>query len=280
MKQEVVQDFLNLPGIAGIALMDGRSRPCFLGLDQSLNFQQKEALTQGLQQVLATTPEGFESFEFVFTAYTVHIYNLKQNTILMVLTTEQLERDRYQASLEQLYAVLHEDSSNAVSTFRLLAGSTTLSGQNYWGTRSGQPTSGFASESGTASGRSPRPDLPPPTDPAQPTIQTAIAALNVASEFARQFLGKSVVVNYWKMSRPAADWLQSIAIAADGTFAFTAHANLQATTPLTPEQLQTLQTWVAAFAKRCKMVIRDFLPLLEQQALDDQQKRILLKPAE
>lgn len=55
MKQEVVQNFLDLPGIMGVALMDGRSRPFFCGIDQFLNFQQKEALAQGIRQVIETT---------------------------------------------------------------------------------------------------------------------------------------------------------------------------------------------------------------------------------
>jgi hypothetical protein len=48
MKREVVQDFLNLPGITGVALIDGRSRPYFHGVEQSLNFQQREALNFNL----------------------------------------------------------------------------------------------------------------------------------------------------------------------------------------------------------------------------------------
>ncbi len=52
MKQEVIEAFLNLPGVVGIGLMDGHSRPYFYGVDQNLNFQQKEALAHGIQQVI------------------------------------------------------------------------------------------------------------------------------------------------------------------------------------------------------------------------------------
>ena len=98
MKREVVQDFLNLPGIAGVALMDGRSRPYFCGVDQTLNFQQKEALAQGIRQVVDTTPAGFESFEFQFTGHQVYIYKLDQGIILLVLTRDGLVyRDYLQA---------------------------------------------------------------------------------------------------------------------------------------------------------------------------------------
>ena len=66
MKREVVQEFLGLPGIVGLALMDGRSRPCFYGVSERLNLQQKEALAQGICQVLETTPSSFRTFEFQF----------------------------------------------------------------------------------------------------------------------------------------------------------------------------------------------------------------------
>ncbi|NJL86600.1 MAG: hypothetical protein HC886_12455 [Leptolyngbyaceae cyanobacterium SM1_1_3] len=66
MKRQVVQDFLNLPGIVGVALMDGRSRPYFCGVEQILNFQQREAIAQGIQQVVETTPVDLQSFSFQF----------------------------------------------------------------------------------------------------------------------------------------------------------------------------------------------------------------------
>ena len=37
MKQEAIQNFLNLPGLGGVALLNGRSRPYFHGFRQSLN---------------------------------------------------------------------------------------------------------------------------------------------------------------------------------------------------------------------------------------------------
>ncbi|MGI0487615.1 hypothetical protein ACN4EK_19405 [Pantanalinema rosaneae CENA516] len=131
MKQEVIQDFLNLPGIAGVALMDGRSRPYFCGVDQTLNFQQKEALAQGILQVVETIPEGFESFEFQFTGHQVHIYKLDRGIILLVLTRDDLVYSDYLQIIKNLKASLREDIANAIATFRLIAGNITLSGISY-----------------------------------------------------------------------------------------------------------------------------------------------------
>ena len=132
MKQEVVEDFLNLPGIAGVALMDRRSRPYFCGIDSTLNFQQKTALAQGIRQVVETTPEGFESFEFQFTGHQVYIYKLADNMILLVLANSNLVYANYLSAVEKLKTALQEDVTTAIATFRLLAGNVTLSNQTYW----------------------------------------------------------------------------------------------------------------------------------------------------
>ncbi len=99
MKQEEIKDFLNLPGIVGIALMDGRpvagnserSQPFFGGIDQAFDLQQKEALSKGVLQVIETIPEGFESFEFQFSAYQVYIYKLVFGRVLLVLARQTLD---------------------------------------------------------------------------------------------------------------------------------------------------------------------------------------------
>lgn len=147
MKREVVQDFLNLPGIAGLALIDGRSRPYFCGIDRSLNFQQKEALAQGIQQVIDTTPSGFEFFEFQFSGHQVYIYRLDHGIILLVLALDSLVVAKYVDAVEQLKIELQNDVANAIATFRLLAGSTTLSGQNYWRQGAGTTTNSTATNS-------------------------------------------------------------------------------------------------------------------------------------
>jgi hypothetical protein len=136
MRREVVRNFLNLPGIAGVALIDGRSRPYFCGVDQALNFQQKEALAQGIQQIIETTPPNFQWFEFQFAGYQVYIYKLDHGVILLVLTSSQLIGQDYFEAVKQLQRELSTDSANAVATFRLLVGNITLSDQSYWKSRS------------------------------------------------------------------------------------------------------------------------------------------------
>ncbi|MDJ1168350.1 hypothetical protein PMG71_02800 [Roseofilum sp. BLCC_M154] len=271
MKREVVEDFLNLPGIAGIALIDRRSRPYFCGVDNTLNFQQKEALAQGLRQVVETTPEGFESFEFQFAQNQVFIYKLPEGMILLVLTTLDLVYSHYADALNHLKAELIADSATAIATVRLLAGSLTLSNQTYW------KDSPSPSPSPTPVPLTSYPRVPPvpptPEAASQVTLKELLEALNQLSLYTTQYLGKAVITNYWKSTRPDGEWLQSFEISRTAELTFTRSTALTQT--VTPEQLSWIQSWVQAFISRCIKVIRDF-PALVEKSLKPEYKQLLL----
>ncbi|XHX76721.1 MAG: hypothetical protein RBJ76_20100 [Stenomitos frigidus ULC029] len=288
MKREVIQDFLNLPGIAGVALMDGRSRPYFCGIDQTLNFQQKEALAQGILQVVETIPDGFDVFEFQFTEHLVRLYRLDRGMVLLVITHRRLIRADYLSTINQLRAVLKEDIPNAIATFRLLAGNIPLTGMHYHKHSADSVAAPDATmalqpeEPALQAGSSPTPlpELSPPSAaiPEAATLVEAIAALNQLSQFTTQYLGTHVIANYWKATRPQSDQLASVQIDRSAQFSLTGLLPQASNKPLTvPEQLW-LQEWVAAFIKRCSQVIRDFPAIVEQKALQDQQKTLLLEP--
>ncbi|MGK7902947.1 MAG: hypothetical protein AB4352_16360 [Hormoscilla sp.] len=293
MNREVVKDFLNLPGIAGVALMDRRSRPYFCGVDSALNFQQKEALAQGIRQVVETTPESFESFEFQFAAHQVYIYKLASDMILLVLTSSGLVYSDYLPALQKLKAALSADLSTGVATFRLLAGNITLSGQEYWkpaasdGTKPGQTAAVPAPVAKTASGTStgsrngfhdaasPQPDAKNGTH--QVTLKEILAALNQLSEFTTQYLGVAVISNYWKTSRPQnIEWLNHFQVNRKAEISFNGESSQSESGEVTEQEISSIQSWVAAFINRCAKVIRDFPALVEQKALNPQQKELLL----
>src|SRR6476469_5511455 len=328
MKREVVRDFLNLPGIVGVALMDGRSRPYFCGVDQTLNFQQKEALAQGIRQVVETTPDGFESFVFQFTGHQVYIYKLQHGIILLVLTRTQLVQADYVEVVSKLKAALQEDIATAIATFRLLASDVTMSGQNYWKRSEGGSTSTLDSHLATGSpsltsasqaahaavsgvepgATSPNGSQSSPVSPANPTVEVGtsaeavpvpiapsvppastpdaeaavdltelLASLNHLSHFTTQYLGTAVITNYWKSSRPDLDWLQNFQVDRAAHLTFSSPLAQGTNQPITAEQQRWIQQWVLAFIKRCSQVIRDFPTIVEQRALSDRQKQILLQ---
>lgn len=268
MKRQVIQKFLNLPGISGIALMDGRTRPFFCGLDTILNTQQKEALAQGIQQVVDTTPADFDAFSFRFNHRQAHIYRLKEGVILLVLASEHLPFNSYLEDLYQLRSSLEEDISNAVANFRLGAGATTLSNQSYWSS----PDSPENLTAQTSYSAPERPHL----DRNAANWEEVLAAMNHLSDFTTQYLGKIVVANNWRSARPQEEWLGMFEINRTGHIAFSEQAGLGGREVPTVEQLQGVQHWTKAFVARCSNIIRDFPKILAEQALSDAQRKLIL----
>ncbi|WP_017299600.1 hypothetical protein [Nodosilinea nodulosa] len=257
MKRQVIQNVLNLPGISGMALIDGRNRPFFVGPDISLNSHQQEALAQGIQQVVETTPAHFDTFTFRFTNQLTHIYKLEQGLILLVLTNDQMPLTDYRTAIGQLKATLMEAPHNAVSTFRLLAGCVTL-GSN-------------ATDLSTVTASQPEPEAVK-QGTLTPVLQDVVAALNHLSDGATQYLGKIIVINTWKQSRPAHPWLEQFEVQKDGQFA----TGTDGQTPLTAEQCQWIKAWVTAFLGRGSRTIRNFQTLVSEQTLTPQEQDLLL----
>lgn len=273
--------------------MDGRSRPYFCGIDQTLNFQQKEALAQGILQVVETIPNGFNLFEFQFTEYQAHLYRLDRGMILLVLTNHGLVNADYLGMIKQLQSVLQEDMPNAIATFRLMAGNITLTGLHYRKhSADPAPAEKPDADSAPVKAETVPSDLPPATDaplpepssqapsPKPATLKDAIATLNHLSQFTTQYLGTHVIANYWKATRPQLDWLANIQIDRAAQFSFTGASVQDMAAALTPQQQEWLQTWVAAFIKRCAQVIRDFPAIVQQDGLNAQQAALLLMGSE
>ncbi|QQE64530.1 hypothetical protein GFS31_12110 [Leptolyngbya sp. BL0902] len=264
MKRQVIQNFLNLPGLSGIGLIDGRNRPFFFGPDIQLNTGQQDALAQGIQQVIETIPAGFDTFSFRFTHQLVHIYKLDEGLILLVLMADQMAFNTYRSAIRQLTETLMEEPHNAVSTFRLLAGCVTLN-----------------SRSMNPDGSTPFPGAPVaiPTEAASPSpgitavsVADLLAAMNHLSDGATQYLGKIIVANTWKQSRPDQPWLAQFEIQKDGHFALP-----NAAETITPEQQQWVRDWVNAFLDRGSRTIRNFKSMVgEGGTLSPQEVALLV----
>lgn len=107
----------------GVALIDGRSRPYFKGIERVLNSQQRDALAQGVWQVLETIPDDFDSFEFQFAGTQVYIHKLSQELILLVLTHDSLNYPDYADAFGQLRQAFDQDRVETTEVFQRLLGS-------------------------------------------------------------------------------------------------------------------------------------------------------------
>ncbi len=246
MKQEGIRDFLNLPGIVGVALMDEQSQLFSGDINEAFNLPQKEALSQGILQVIETIPEGFESFEFQFSAYQVYIYKLEVGRVLLVLARQNLDYSDYLQRIEFIRETIRANFEGTIATLRRLTVNQTL----------GEPI------------EKPQPQL------SSATLQDVLAALNHLSRFTTQYLGIPVIVNYLKSTRPDQEWLQQFQVDRAAHISFSSTDGMAQS--LSDEQQQWIRDWTAAFIRRCSKVVRDFATIVEQKALNPQQIALLL----
>ncbi|MEY2977444.1 MAG: hypothetical protein RLZZ435_1583 [Cyanobacteriota bacterium] len=299
MKREVVQEFLGLPSIVGLALMDGRSRPCFYGVSERLNLQQREALAQGLCQVLETTPSSFKTFEFQFSGVRAYVYKLTEGLVLLVVVDNALSVAEYREVFKTFKQTLEDNVGSAISTLRYLAGAQTSSnrarasggtatqGTSTQGTRNlGLMTGGLRTGStisssiasgrtstGQQSGRSSAQSNRGQT-PEVGILKEYFLGINQLSSFAKKYLGTAVIVNYWKSSRPQVKWLEGFQIDRSGNVTCLAENTQLIQQPVSTQQQEWLRDWVQSFIKRCSTVIRDFPNLAEAEAFSPEQKRL------
>ncbi len=250
MSREVVQDFLNVTGIVGVALLNRRIRPCFVQLDERLDGNQQLALSQGLMQVVGDTSEEFHTFEFYFAEAWVWLHKFPNGVILLVLAEPRLEQATYQKHLACLQAAFIQDMYQVLSAFKQQAGAVTSGNRTLIRTL----------------GTVPKPPAPPksveqyrkPTQ-ALPPRSAIVAAMNELSTYGTQYLGKMVVANYWRSSRPNVPVLQKFEIDRQGRI-----SHGEGDTPCPEDELQALRDWAKGYVERCSQVIRNLEAMVRQ----------------
>jgi len=298
MNREVIQDFLNLPGVIGVALTNRRMRPYFHGFNAILNGQQQQAMAQGIHQVIENIPEGLISFEFYFIGNIAFIYKLPHDLVLLVLGDKNLDIKEYEASIDQVRQEIEIDVYSAVATFKQLLGSITQKSlrlsENLGSNTHLQENKSQESEEPKLPTVSPRLEIitaepsieiplvisevlptseitTPEYKPPEYKLSEFLIALNKLSRFTTQYLGKVVVGNYWKSARPDSAWLQQITIDRNATIS----CPDQELIICSPEQQQQLQEWAKTYTKRCKQVIRNFDNMVMHDCLDAHQQMLL-----
>lgn len=251
MSKDTLESFLSIPGVLGIALLGRKTRPYFYRSFQELDKRQQEALIQGLFQVLDSMPSGFDYFDFQFAQQRVFVYPLQQDWVLLVAVDDLLSLPVYTTAVSRLRDFLMTDTHRALATFRL------FTHQHH------PPSSSPPEVSSTAA--------------PVPSIAEILPALNRLCQATTSYLGRAVIVNYWKAARqdllnqsPQASWLELFQVERTAEIRFMGEEQ-----SLTPDQHQLLRDWVEAFLKRCEEVIRNFRTLLKTAELPPEDTQLL-----
>ncbi|MEL6385149.1 MAG: hypothetical protein AAFQ89_22325 [Cyanobacteria bacterium J06626_18] len=286
MKKSVIETFLNLPGMLGLALLDRHSCSYVYGTDRLQRLQQSETTVQGIQQIVSTTPADLKAFDFWFAHANVRIYKLDNDLILLVLTDKALDIQRYQTALVAMQEALQTDTENTLSLLRTLADHRVSSPQVAQPTKPFRPAPGW---------RPPSPPKPLPEKiptiasvpsltavPPLPSIlrttydwKTGITALNALTDATAKYLGPTVTTNAWRLTRPEVPMLEKLHCDREGHFSYLADAADGSDSIISFEEHEHLEQWVQAFVKRCSLIIRDYPETVLQQSLEDSQRALL-----
>jgi hypothetical protein len=105
-------------------------------------------------------------------------------------------------------------------------------------------------------------------------VADIVRELNLLCQASTNFLGKPVIVNYWKAARQdIIDSIQGSAALLSG-FEVDRTAQIRYTgelQKLNETQHQLLRSWVAAFVRRCGEVNHNFRSLLQGQQVNPQE---------
>lgn len=176
MEKETLDSFLSIRGVMGVALLSRAGRPFFYRSFQDLDSRQQQALTEGLFQVLETMPPGLDYFDFQFAEQRVFVYPLGPEWALLVAVNDELVMPVYTLAVNRLRAELQQDTPKGLATFRLFT-SQAEAGRN-------------ATQPSSAPAAGPRMEM-----------DVFVQSLNRLCQITTGYLGKAVIVNYWKAAR-------------------------------------------------------------------------------
>ncbi|MCU0551333.1 MAG: hypothetical protein MUC48_18450 [Leptolyngbya sp. Prado105] len=231
MNQEVIRDFLNVPGIVGIALLSGHSEPVFYTHHSAFTKENPSNLLQSVFRLVETIPAEYDRFEFHFAEHQIALHRLQSNRIVLVIKNNTLNSEQFISAFNALASEITANPKAAIEQF--------------------QP-------------------LPP-----QPRLKDLLETMNDLSQFTTRFLGIAVITNYWKSSRPEHDWLQQFQVDRAGQISFLGESSMLEES-VSAQQLEWIRDWGQCFIRRCSQAVRGYATLVEQQALTDLQKALLL----
>lgn len=238
MQWQLIQNFIELPGIIGFSLMSLTDRDTSSDSIDSVGFisgqrpEESPILVQGIQQIIQTTPASLENCAFQFGLCQVELHKVENGVILLIVSEGRLSHQHAKAVSELLHFIKADYAALIESIRAINANAHEYPEQ-----------------------RSKTMDQFPIMH-----VDDLLEAMNSVSHVASRYLGPRLVADHWRASRVKdLNWLKQFRIAADGTVSTAGNIP-----ELTPEQLAELRFWIQRFHQRCTRFIRDYDTLVEE----------------
>lgn len=241
MQCQLIQNFLNLPGIIGLSLtslIQDEASKCFhsAGFINGHEPDGQPVFVHHIQQILKTTPVSLEFCAFQFGLYQVELHKVDNGAILLIVSEGKLS-SQHSKSVSELMQFIKADYSALVEGIQ-----SVNTNNRVWEVAT---TSVTVLETAN--------------------VADVVAAMNSLSQITSRYLGPQLVANHWHSSQSQDKselgkfYLDQFHITANGTVSV-----IDIDSELSPEQLVEIRLWMHRFHQRCTHIIRDYDALVEQ----------------
>jgi hypothetical protein len=264
---EIIRDFLTVPGIAGIALIDGHPTPRLYSADPNLEIHQPKVFLANVTQILRTLTPQVQQLDCFFGTYRLYIRRMGLGFTVAVLTHRDV---KWRNSSEDIKPFCQAVQSHLKASIPLLEDWASARNHHQLDSSS-QKEPHWDTVSTEVLAPSP-PSLPVATT-SLPLLQDYLNAANHLSSIASQYLGSTIIGSQVKRSRPQGEILSMITVIAKGQLIISEVS--EADRVLSPEELQALRQWTQDFRGQCSRIIRDFDTIAQTAGLTKEEMALL-----
>jgi hypothetical protein len=257
MNSEIIENFVLLPDVLGLALIHSRSLLHLYLKKQTLNTSQQKILSEKLFKAISTLQGHSNTFALRLVGYYSYFYKVTADYDLVVLTAVDKPTIKLIAA-NQLKATLQksiEQSDQNRSFLSMdLARALTASGKLgfYYDRVDKQSTS----------------SAPPDLDL---SFEEILEALNLLSQIVRELLGPTLTANYWRTARPKDMFLSIFDVDNSGKIT----CKYIPKEPVTSTHQLQLREWTGGFMKLGCQIIKDLPKRVASHKINPKYKKIL-----
>ncbi|WP_298976640.1 hypothetical protein [uncultured Thermosynechococcus sp.] len=95
------------------------------------------------------------------------------------------------------------------------------------------------------------------------TLAEVLEHFNKVGDIAQKYLGKMIVANYWRGTRPHSSWFADFTVTNEARVVCQSYQSTRDVF-LSEEQLKHLQGWLEAFIRQCQRVLPQFTKQLQK----------------
>ena len=256
MRQDSIQDFIEIPGVIAVALIQGRVIPYFYVNENYISYEEKIELVRLFRKEFLEDVNLQNSVEIKIKNYYAYLFHVNSSINLLVVTGQRNYTVQLIAS-KLLVDISKKNTSETIEAFKILSKSgSSPPAKNTDGNYPSNNNSTYQDQK---------------LEERLYTISEWIAALNSLSQAVSKFLGEKITANFWNMARPDREWLHHFRINASAEIEF----DDPFTSIVTPLQHLFIREWTNNFINQCSQIIKDLPAHIDQKIISEVQRTMI-----